>query len=551
MTRQELPAEIGAFARYFRGMTGLLDPDGGWYAVFRQRDPEGLRACLDGAEVPPWDVVESLLHDLAASHENRPVDRETARAGRLHAASAAAHDRLPGGLDALRERLGLMQREQATAAGRADEVMRRLRTVAEGSPEADQLEYDLAWVRDDYARATARCSELRERLAAVGEPADAAASHPGHGAHGSPAPRSPSPAHAAPAPEYGSPEARPTAADGWYRAEEPVVDDQSVFGRSDGGRPTAPEEWFRPEPGRGGERGPGDGADGRRTSEGWGGPDSRRGTAGTAGTAGTDDMGDSGANPAVRPDDSQEMAQVPGQRRKLRKQRGARYAFTDAVEPSATTLTPPAATTAPRGARFGGVSGSGKTREGDPDGGMTRQQSEARRAALDTVAVLVRLRAAGRSGEAHVVLYEAAAGPAEQLPFLAAELHRAELGADWASVLWEVSSLPPDRFAAAASALAMAGRDADCGVLLRQGISRSAEDIAEVVSALGDAGRAQEVQALLGAFVRARTPEDAARIAAVDPARLVPPLLEASRAVSTTNERDLARALRSAGIGGV
>ncbi|GGJ86270.1 hypothetical protein GCM10011583_17370 [Streptomyces camponoticapitis] len=528
MSRHELPVEIGAFARYFRGVTALLDPDGGWYAVFRQRDPDGLRACLDGAEVPPWDVVESLLHDLAASHENRPVDRETARASRLHAASAAAHDRLPGGRDALHERLRLMQHEQAAAAGRADEVMRRLRLVGEGSPEADQLEYDLAWVRDDYARATARCAELRERLATLAAqpnvPADA------HSGHVAPAPRSASPAHAAP-------DARPTAADGWYRAEEPVADEQSVFGRPAADRPTAPEEWFRPEPGRNGA-GDSGGADSGRTSEGWGGPDSRRG------------QGDTGSNPAVSAEDSQEMAQVPGQRRKLRKQRGARFAFTEGTDPAETSLVPPAATEPPRGARFGGAPGSERAGSEGPDAGMTRQQSAARRAALDTVAVLVRLRAAGRSGEAHVVLYEAAAGPAEQLPFLAAELHRAELGADWASVLWEVSSLPPDRLAAAAGALAMAGRDADCGVLLRQGVSRSAEDIAHAVVALGDAGRSQEVQALLGAFVRARTPEDAALIAAVDPPRLVPRLIEAARGVSTTHERDLARALRSAGISG-
>ncbi|MFD3488586.1 hypothetical protein [Streptomyces sp. NPDC058665] len=520
MTRHELPAEIGAFARYFRGMTALLDPDGGWYAVFRQRDPEGLRACLDGAEVPPWDVVESLLHDLAASHENRPVDRETARASRLHAASAAAHDRLPGGPDALNERLRLMRHEQAAAAGRADEVMRRLRLAGEGSPESDQLEYDLAWVRDDYARATARCTELSERLAAVAArpnvPADA------ESGRGAPAPRAPSPAHAAP-------EARPTSADGWYRAEAPAADDQSVFGRPERGRPAMPDEWFRPEPGRTGEAGSADGADSRR---------------------GFGDAGDTGSNPAVGADDSPEMAQVPAPRRKLRKQRGARFAFTEGADPSATPLVPPAATAPPRGARFGGAPGSERDRKEGPDAGMTRQQSEARRAALDTVAVLVGLRAAGRSGEAHVVIYEAAAGPAEQLPFLAAELHRAELGADWASVLWEVSSLPPDRLAAAAGALAMAGRDADCGVLLRQGVSRSAEDIAHAVVALGDAGRAQEVQALLGAFVRARTPEDAASIAAVDPPRLVPRLIEAARGVSTTHERDLARALRSAGISG-
>ncbi|MEV0777365.1 hypothetical protein [Streptomyces sp. NPDC050428] len=499
MTRHELPTEIGAFARYFRGMTALLDPDGGWYAVFRQRDPEGLRACLDGAEVPPWDVVESLLHDLAASHENRPVDRETARASRLHAASAAAHDRLPGGLDALRERLRLMQHEQVTAESRADEVMRRLRLVAEDSPEADQLEYDLAWVRDDYARATARRAELGERLAATE--------------------RSAAPAHASPAPQFGSPEARPMAADGWFRAEEPVVD-QSVFGRPDSGRPTAPDDWFRPD-GRG---------------------------AGDTGDMG--DEADTGSNPAVHPDDSQEAAQMPGQRRKQRKPRGARYAFSEAPDPGATPIIPPTATAQPRGARFGGSAGPDRTHDGDLDSGMTRQQSQARRAALDTVAVLVRLRAAGRSGEAHVVLYEAAAGPAEQLPFLAAELHRAELGADWASVLWEVSSLAPDSFAAAAGALAMAGRDTDCGTLLRQGVSRPAEDIALAAVALGDAGRAQETQALLGAFVRARTPEDAARIAAVDPPRLLPLLLEAARSVSTTHERDLARALRIAGIGG-
>lgn len=539
MTRHELPAEIGAFARYFRGMTALLDPDGGWYAVFRQRDPEGLRACLDGDEVPPWDVVESLLHDLAASHENRPVDRETARAGRLHAASAAAHDRLPGGADALGERLRLMQHEQATAASRADDVMRRLRLVGQGSPEADQLEYDLAWVRDDYARATARCTELRERLVAAGEPANAPAGHSTHSAQGASAPRPSSPAHAAPAgPEYGSPEARPTAADGWYRAEEPMADDQSVFGRPDGGRPTAPDDWFRPEPGRTGEAG----GDGRRETAGWGGPDGRRRVA--------DDPGDTGSDPTVGPEDSQEMAQVPGQRRKQRKQRGARFAFTEGTDPAATPLVPPAATAPPRGARFGGSSGPERTRADGPDGGLTREQAEARRAALDTVAVLVRLRAAGRSGEAHVALCEAAARPAEQLPFLAAELHRAELGADWASVLWEASSLPPERLAAAASALAMAGRDADCGVLLRQAVSRPAEDIAHAAVALGEAGRAQEVQALLGAFVRARPPEDTARVAAVDTSRLVPWLLEAARGVSTGHERDLARALRSAGKGG-
>ncbi|KIF77556.1 hypothetical protein QR77_34325, partial [Streptomyces sp. 150FB] len=153
-----------------------------------------------------------------------------------------------------------------------------------------------------------------------------------------------------------------------------------------------------------------------------------------------------------------------------------------------------------------------------------------------------------RSGEAHVVLCEAAGRPPGQLPLLAGELHRAGLGADWAELLWEASSLPPAPLAAAAGALAGAGRDGDCAQLLRQGASRPAEEIADAVLALGEVGRAPEAQALLSAFVQSRTPEDAALIAAPDPRRLVPQLLDAARAVSSARERDLVHALRIAGI---
>ena len=164
------------------------------------------------------------------------------------------------------------------------------------------------------------------------------------------------------------------------------------------------------------------------------------------------------------------------------------------------------------------------------------------------VAMLIRLRAEGRTGEAHVVLCEAAGRPPEQLPLLAAELHRAGLGADWAELLWEAASLPPARLAAAAGALAVAGRDSDCGQLLRQGVSRPAEEIADAVLALGEAGRAPEARALLSAFVQARTPEDAALVAVLDPRRLVPQLIDAARAISGARERDVVHALRVAGV---
>ncbi|MFE3830801.1 hypothetical protein ACFXPL_35835, partial [Streptomyces sp. NPDC059092] len=115
-------------------------------------------------------MVESLLQDFAAGRETHTAAGEAERARRLHSAAAGAYDRLPGGGEALTERLRLMVRERTHAAGRAEELVRLLRTTPEGSPGGRQLTHDLAWIRDDLARATARCSELRSRLAALPGP---------------------------------------------------------------------------------------------------------------------------------------------------------------------------------------------------------------------------------------------------------------------------------------------------------------------------------------------------------------------------------------------
>ncbi|MYZ34522.1 hypothetical protein GT002_05210, partial [Streptomyces sp. SID4917] len=93
-----------------------------------------------------------------------------------------------------------------------------------------------------------------------------------------------------------------------------------------------------------------------------------------------------------------------------------------------------------------------------------------------------------------------------------------------------------------------AGRDDDCRQLLLQGVSRPAEEITDAVLALGGAGRPHEARALLSAFVQARAPEDAVLVAAPDPHRLVPQLIDAARAVSASRERDVVHALRVAGI---
>ncbi|WP_406090463.1 hypothetical protein [Streptomyces sp. NBC_01013] len=474
MTVHQHAVSIGEFARHLRELAALLDPGRGWYGVFCRRDPEGMRACLAGAEIPPWDVMESLFTDLAAIRGAAFAERESVRAAELYTASAVAHDRRPGGRQQLMERLELMLREQSNAA-------ERLR-VARSGGDAGVLDAEaFAWARDDHARASARCTELRGRLAAVAVPAN------------------------------------------WLRAdEEPAPAPEAWATQEPAPAPApAPEAWATQEPA----------------------------TAPAPETAvGPQRVAVAQQYPAAhRPP---EPAPAPAAARKppRKKPRGARFAGLEAEDESPAAGAPvlPVAAAVPRGARFVGAPGA---EDGPAAHPAAAQDPAALRSARAVVATLVRLRAEGRSGEAHGVLCEAAGRPVQLLPVLAAELHRAGLDADWSTLLWEVSSLPPAELAAAVDALAGAGRPEDCGHLLRQGVARPAAEIADAVSALGRAGRGPQAQALLGAFVRVRSPQDAARIAEGDPRHLVPQLLAAARTVSEDRARDVEHALRVAGIG--
>lgn len=189
MTVRQLPSEIQAFARYLVELTARLDPRQGWYAVFLRRDPQGMRACLHGSELPPWDVVDSLLQDLGPGH-----GAQSAHAEELHAAAAAVHDLLPGGRETLEQRLGSMRRERLRAQGRVEEVLRLLPGHAAGSGEEEHLLRELAWARDDHTRAVRCVGELQSRLAVLGsadgadpvEGPPAAVSHPGRAAQSVP-----------------------------------------------------------------------------------------------------------------------------------------------------------------------------------------------------------------------------------------------------------------------------------------------------------------------------------------------------------------------------
>lgn len=163
MAVEQLPGQVREFAKYLSGLMDRLDQGGGWCAVFWQRDPDGMRACLEGWEVPPWDVVEALLQDTAAEYGDRAAAQETERARALHGGALAAYDARPGGRDALSDRLDVMLREQRYAAERQAELGRQLHSAG-SQEEAESIRLDLAWAHDDHERATARCAELRHRM---------------------------------------------------------------------------------------------------------------------------------------------------------------------------------------------------------------------------------------------------------------------------------------------------------------------------------------------------------------------------------------------------
>ncbi|WP_314252266.1 hypothetical protein [Streptomyces sp. DSM 40907] len=472
-------------------MTQRLDPGAGWYGEFLRRDPEGMKACLDGAAMPPWDVVESLLRDLAGARGAEFAARETVYAAQLRAAAVAVWDRLPGGEGELRTLIAAAVAQRADAQTSLRSLTVRLGRAADRA-ETDALTRELSWAQDDVARAMARHEDLAARLRALRAGPDGlwpARPETAEWLPGVPRQRE---ARAEPGAGQGPAPQAAAAEEPPARAEEAPARAEAPVGRAEG-------RWLRGARRAGGAR--------------------YAGSAAPAAPAFTPPPGHPGGDG------------TPGSGPALPAPRGARFGVPDAPAPEAPGGDGAAPRPAPRPEHRAGPSA------GAPGAGAV-------------AAALLALRAQGRSGEAHALLCEAAARPAEQLPALAAELTRAGLAADWATLLWEAASLPPGRLAAAAAALGDAGREGDSDALLRQGAARPAAEVASAALALGGAGRTREADALLGAFVRVRTAEEAAGLARHDPQWFAPRLLRAARALPGPRHRDLVHALRVAGIAG-
>ncbi|WP_432098693.1 hypothetical protein [Streptomyces sp. WAC 04229] len=579
MAVEQLPGQVGDFTRYLTGLLTRLDQGAGWCGVFWQRDPEGMRACLDGREIPPWDVVEALLQDLAGRYGAAAAEAGTEPARALHAAALTSYDSLPGARDALRDRLDVMLREQRYAAERETRLTRTLSHPGTPPETAASLRLDLAWAHDDHTRATARCTELRSRLTALdavrrgsgGIRADAGPPAPATG------PTRPAPPGADASAHRAGPETPAAALDASapgavsggtgsvgpaYRpapAAEPG-ETASAFGASAPGsvsgrpgedalarRPAAIDGSAFGMPAPGGVSG-GPGGVGPASAA----PpeDPARLSGAPTTTTPPENPVPTRTTPPGNPAPTAAASPPPTPKQRKRRRGGARFAGgvdadVGAVVPGQVPVPAAPGGRTPRGARFAGAD---ETVE-QPVSRAPDVPGEEDRAAVDAVVEgVARLRAAGMSGEAHALLAEAALGPAARFPLLAARLERAGLGADWTTLLWETASLPAGPLVAAADALALAGRAADAEQVLRQGVVRPAAEIGAAVAGLVAEGRHREARALLDACVRSRTPEDAARSAAPDPETLVPLLLEAAHDVSQERHWDLVHALRVAGF---
>ncbi|WP_433340210.1 hypothetical protein [Streptomyces sp. CA-253872] len=484
----EVRDPVADFARAFGGLLAGLDPGAGWCEVFWARDPRGMRACVDGTETPPWDVVEALVDDHVARAAPGTDPRQVAAGLRgAYLAALAARDARPGAGAELARRLPRMVRERERAAARVTELERGL-AAAEGTAAA-HLHGHLAWARDDLRRAEARCGELAERLGRLETPDEYGREAEPYGARresGSSA-RAPRGAAASfgprrePAASYGSPREP-----GPYGTREPA---------GPGGIPV-------PEP--------------------------------------APDLPATDAEPA-------KPVRSPRRRR-----RSARFAGVDdalvgpgsVLPPSGAPLAAgPAAREAPTGARFAGGAAAEAREAAAPD-------AEGLRRAGELLGLLDRLRAEEREGEAHMLLVDAAHWPPAHVLALGSRLADDGLAADWSTVLWEAAALPLPRLTALATALETAGYHADAARILRQGVVRPLREVAAALADPAVTAVPGALDRLADSCVTARSAEDLARIAASAPGTLTAPLLAAAARTSDLRHEALTHALRVAGVAG-
>uniref|UniRef100_UPI0001FFFBB1 hypothetical protein n=1 Tax=Streptomyces sp. SA3_actF TaxID=682181 RepID=UPI0001FFFBB1 len=476
-----------------------------------------MRACVDGTETPPWDVVEALVEDHVARTAPGTEPRQAAAGLRTaYLAALAARDIRPGAAGELARRLPGMVRERERAATRVADLERGL-AGADGTAAA-HLHGHLAWARDDLRRAEARCAELADRLARF-EPGE------GYGAEGGPGP-------------VGEWDGGGAAVSGRGGVSAPGRGGVSAPGRGgasvvDRGGAPVPDRVGAPVPDRGGAPVP-EWAGGAapvppRTGRRPAGASSSPRDAVSSGRA-PEPVRDaaphsSGPRPAPAREPAQDGSVKPAKSARKRR-RSARFAGVDDALVGPGSVLPPsgaplaAGTTGtrevPTGARFAG-SAAHESRE------VSAPDAEGLRRAGELLGPLDRLRAEGREGEAHMLLVDAAHWPPAHVCALGARLAADGLAADWSTVLWEAAALPlaaPDRARDRAGGGRAPGRRRAHPAAGRRTAPPGGRRGPRRPAVTGVPGA---LERLAESCVTARSAEDLARIAASAPATLTAP----------------------------
>ncbi|ONK10570.1 hypothetical protein [Streptomyces sp. MP131-18] len=184
---QDMAAGRAAFTAELRTLTGVLDPDAGWYAAFARREGGELADWLSGRRLPPWDAVADLLQDLAGRQGTAVAERVGRRLRSAYESAVDAEDALPGSRGTLTGRLAELDRRERELQGRERQLSAAMDVAqrAGQSREADRLATLKLWAQDDAGRVLSRRAELRSRLAALGAGAggtEPAGAPPGPGA---------------------------------------------------------------------------------------------------------------------------------------------------------------------------------------------------------------------------------------------------------------------------------------------------------------------------------------------------------------------------------
>ncbi|GGO87841.1 hypothetical protein [Wenjunlia tyrosinilytica] len=174
----DLPREVRELVRFLRTLMASLGTSPERYSAWALHDRRAMDRYLEGSQLPPLDVVVTLIHDLAEHRGLRLGPDGERQARELHASAVQVIDSRPGRVRELHEELAEMVDERDRLAER-ERALLEVAQTSRASVQAGSMghaEYrgqlirthdELSRARALHTRARARCEELEKRVAAA------------------------------------------------------------------------------------------------------------------------------------------------------------------------------------------------------------------------------------------------------------------------------------------------------------------------------------------------------------------------------------------------